>query len=126
MDGLLSVNALNTIDIVFSNDKKVREAWKELNDKYHVTNPDQQQLIKIQNAQYKLIEAIANSLGYKNKITWETIQDPYMPIGMANQIEQQKKMQLAYYGVINGTNRIIQNQEQQMKEIREDNKINNI
>ena len=97
-----SVNALNVIDIVYSDDKKVREAWKDLNDKYRVTNPDQQHLKKIENAQYKLLEAMANSLGYKDKITWETIHNPYMPVGMAQQIEAQKNMQQAYYSAING------------------------
>ena len=107
-----SVNALNIIDIVFSDDEKVRAAWKDLNDKYRVTNPDQQHLKKIENAQYKLLEAMANSLGYKDKITWETIQNPYMPVGMAQQIEAQKNMQQAYYSAINGVNNFVQNQKQ--------------
>lgn len=107
-----SVNALNVIDIVYSDDKKVRAAWKDLNDKYRVTNPDQQHLKKIENAQYKLLEAMANSLGYKDKITWETIQNPYMPVGMAQQIEAQKNMQQAYYSAINGVNIFVQNQKQ--------------
>ena len=107
-----SVNALNIIDIVFSDDEKVRAAWKDLNDKYRVTNPDQQHLKKIENAHYKLLEAMANSLGYKDKITWETIQNPYMPVGMAQQIEAQKNMQQAYYSAINGVNNFVQNQKQ--------------
>ena len=107
-----SVNALNIIDIVYSDDNKVRAAWKDLNDKYRVTNPDQQHLRKIENAQYKLLEAMANSLGYKEKITWETIQNPYMPVGMAQQIEAQKNMQQAYYSAINGVNNFVQNQKQ--------------
>ena len=107
-----SVNALNIIDIVFSDDKKVRAAWKDLNDKYRVTNPDQQHLKKIENAQYKLLEAMANSLGYKEKITWETIQNPYMPVGMKQQIETQKIMQQTYFNVINSVNQYVQNQKQ--------------
>ena len=107
-----SVNALNIIDIVYSDDNKVRAAWKDLNDKYRVTNPDQQHLKKIENAQYKLLEAMAISLGYKDKITWETIQNPYMPVGMAQQIEAQKNMQQAYYSAINGVNNFVQNQKQ--------------
>ena len=31
-----SVHCLNIIDIVFSDDKKVRNAWKDLFDKYHI------------------------------------------------------------------------------------------
>lgn len=103
-----SVNALNIIDIVFADDKGVRKAWKDLNDKYQVSNPDQQHLKKIENAQYKLLEEIANALGYKDKITWETIQNPYFPIGMATQIEAQKTMQQTYYNALNGVNNIVQ------------------
>ena len=105
-----SVNALNVIDIVFANDKSVRAAWKDLNDKYNVSDPDEQHLKKIQLAQYKLLEAIANSLGYKDKITWETIQNPYMPVGMANQIEVQKNMQQAYFDALNNVNSIVRGQ----------------
>lgn len=102
-----SVHALNVIDIVFANDKKVRAAWKDLNDKYHVTNPDETQLKKIEQAQYKLLEAISNSLGYKDKITWETIQNPYIPDGLRLQMEAQKQSQQAYLNVLNGMSQMI-------------------
>ena len=102
-----SVHALNAIDIVFSDDDKVRAAWKSLNDKYHVSSPDQQHLKKIEQAQYKLLETMANSLGYKDKITWETIQNPYIPDGLVNQIEAQKKSQQAYLDVLSGMSHII-------------------
>ena len=49
-----SVHCLNIIDIVFADDKKVRDAWKDLYDKYCVENPDGTQINKIQNAQFKL------------------------------------------------------------------------
>lgn len=55
-----SVHCLNIIDIVFADDKKVRDAWKDLYDKYCVENPDETQIKKIQNAQYKLLETMAN------------------------------------------------------------------
>jgi len=110
-----SVHALNIIDIVFADDKGVRNAWKDLNGKYQVSNPDQQHLKKIENAQYKLLEEIANALGYKDKITWETIQNPYMPIGMANQIEAQKAMQQSYADTLNGVKNMFQ-QAQRPKE----------
>ena len=42
---------------------------------------------------YALIETIAKSLGYKNKITWETIQNPYIPKGMVDLMLQQQKQQ---------------------------------
>ena len=111
-----SVHALNIIDIVFANDRKVRNAWKDLNDKYHATNPDESQLKKIEQAQYKLLEAIANSLGYKDKITWETIQNPYIPDGMRMQMEAQKKSQQAYYNALDGMSRFVQSQNQKAKQ----------
>lgn len=102
-----SVHALNIIDIVFADDKAVRAAWKDLNDKYHVSNPDQQHLKKIEQAQYRLLETIANSLGYKDKITWETIQNPYIPNGMVMQIEAQKKSQQTYMDLLSGMSKMI-------------------
>ena len=84
-----SVNALNIIDVVFVNDKKVRNAWKDLLDKYSVEKPDQQHIEKIKQAKYKLLEEISNSLGYKDKITWETIQNPYCPVGLSDQVLMQ-------------------------------------
>lgn len=95
-----SVHCLNIIDIVFSDDEKVRNAWKDLYDKYCVQNPDEAQLKKIQNAQYKLLETMAKSLGYKDKVTWETIQNPYIPKGMLQQIETQNQSQQAYNNLL--------------------------
>lgn len=111
-----SVNALNIIDVVFADDKNVRAAWKDLNDKYHVTDPDAQHLKKIEHAQYKLLEEIAISLGYKDKITWETIQNPYLPDGMAKQIEMQKNYQQVHFSTLNTLNQMAQNQLHKSKE----------
>lgn len=36
--------------------------------------------------QCKLLELMANDLGYKDKITWENIQKPYYPQGLDQQI----------------------------------------
>lgn len=95
-----SVHCLNIIDIVFSDDESVRKAWKDLYDKYCVQNPDETQLKKIQNAQYKLLETIAVSLGYKDKVTWETIQNPYIPNGMLQQIKAQNQSKQAYNNLL--------------------------
>lgn len=96
-----SVHCLNIIDIVFADDKTVRDAWKDLYDKYCVQNPDAAQLKKIQNAQYKLLETISKSPGYKDKVTWETIQNPYVPDGMIKQWQEQAKSQQAYNTLLN-------------------------
>ena len=58
------------------------------------------QLKKIQNAQYKLLETIAKSLGYKDKVTWETIQNPYIPDGMRRQQQEQAASQQAYNNIL--------------------------
>ena len=81
---------------MFADDREVRNAWKDLYDKYCVQNPDESQLKKIETAQYKLLESMAVSLGYKDKVTWETIQNPYIPQGMLRQIETQNQSQQAY------------------------------
>ena len=97
-----SVNALNIIDVVFVDDEEVRKCWKEYYDKLCVENPNETELNKIQTAQYHLIEAIAKSLGYKDKITWETIQNPYMPKGMAESQRRQQEVidgQLAWASI---------------------------
>ena len=95
-----SVHALNVIDVVFADDREVRGAWKDLYDKYCVDTPDEQQKKKIEQAQYKLLETIAISLGYQNKITWETIQNPYIPKGMVDQIVLQSQSQQAYLNLM--------------------------
>ena len=95
-----SVHCLNIIDIVFSDDKKVRNAWKDLYDKYCVQNPEETQLKKIQNAQYKLLDTMASSLGYKDIVTWETIQTPYIPEGMRRQQQEQAASQQAYNNIL--------------------------
>ncbi len=67
-----TVNALNTIDIIFVDDESVRKCWADLFSKYKPNYSTQE----ITTAQCKLLEAMAETLGYKKKITWETIQTP--------------------------------------------------
>ena len=104
-----SVHCLNIIDIVFADDKTVRDAWKDLYDKYCVQNPDAAQLKKIQNAQYKLLETISKSLGYKDKVTWETIQNPYVPAGMIKQWQEQAESGAVCTAIHDSTHRTAQN-----------------
>lgn len=84
------VEALNCIDIVFADDKAVRLAWKDLKERYNVSELTPNQVVGINHAQCRLLEAIANSLGYRDKITWEDIQSPYVPVGLARQKEMQE------------------------------------
>ena len=88
-----SVKALNIIDIVYADDKAVREQWKEYYDRLCVEEPSEIELKKIKTSQDKLLEAIATSLGYKDKVTWETIQNPYVPKGMIEEAQMQREWQ---------------------------------
>lgn len=88
-----SVNALNIIDIVFDDDVKVRTAWKNLYGKYAADGGSDETYKEIQELQHKLLEAMAVSLGYKEKIIWDSIRKPYLPKGMVELQEQQKQFQ---------------------------------
>lgn len=88
-----TVRALNIIDIVFSDDSTVRTRWKEYYNQLCIQAPNDMQRKQIQEAQDKLLEAIAQSLGYKKQVTWETIQNPYIPQGMLNAMQQQQNIQ---------------------------------
>ena len=96
-----NINALNTIDIVFSDDEKVRAAWKVLYEKYSLENPSELQLESIKKAQDKLIEEVAISLGYKDIITWESIQNPYIPKGLVINQQKQEEIQAGMLEVLN-------------------------
>lgn len=84
-----AVNALNTIDIVFSDDEDVRECWANLLSKYKPNYSPQE----INTAQCKLLESMVKALGYGKKITWETIQNPYLPEGLIQRMENTAKFE---------------------------------
>ena len=42
----------------------------------------------------------AKSLGYKDKVTWETIQNPYIPDGMIRQQQEQAASRQAYNDIL--------------------------
>ena len=86
-----SVEALNMIDIVFVNDKKVRAAWAELSNAYNSSEESAQMDNKRMMLKYKLLEEMAHCLGYKDKITWDTIQNPYMPKAMSDELKKQEQ-----------------------------------
>ena len=88
-----SVQAMNLIDVVFADDKAVRKQWKICFDKMCVENPTDTDLSKIKLEREKLLEAMAKSLGYKDVITWESIQNPYIPKGMIDLMAQQQAYQ---------------------------------
>ena len=107
-----SVNAYNVLDIVFAKDKKVRAAWKDLLEKLTVENVDQPQAKKINDAKHKLLEEMAKSLGYKDEITWETIQNPYIPKGLVNDMQEQANGKQLYQTALGIIVSMAQNQAQ--------------
>ena len=42
--------------------------------------------------QCKLLELMANDLGYKDKITWDIIQNPYYPEGLDQQLSMNNQI----------------------------------
>jgi hypothetical protein len=88
-----SVQAMNIIEVVFADDESVCAAWKDFYDKSCVENPNETEMVKMQIAKNKLLETMAASLGYKDKVTWETIQNPYIPKGMVDAMNQQQLIQ---------------------------------
>lgn len=82
-----TVLALNSIPIVFSNDKSVRDAWKEYYKYLCIQEPNQMELKQRSDALYKLLESMASTLGYEGTINWDDIQNPYIPKGMASSFD---------------------------------------
>ena len=91
---LESVKSLNIIEIVFSDNENVINCWKKYYDKLCIQNPNDTDYKKIKDAQESLLEAMANSLGYKDKVTLKTIQNPYIPLGMQQDTEMEKEFKL--------------------------------
>ena len=82
-------DTVNAIDIVFADDVVVRKCWADLLSKYKPNYSAQE----ITTAQCKLLEAMARALGYGKKITWETIQNPYLPDGLIQRMENAAKFE---------------------------------
>lgn len=77
-----AVHALNSIPVVFAKNRKVRDCWKTLYEDYCYQGVDDYHAKKKQDDLYKLLESMAEVLGYKKLISWEDIQNPYIPVGM--------------------------------------------
>lgn len=79
---LEAVNAINSIDIVFADNKEVRNQLGVWRSKCYQGIVKENQYRE----QCKLLELMANDLGYKDKITWDIIQNPYYPEGLDQQL----------------------------------------
>lgn len=82
-----SVSALNMIDIVFYKSKQVRAAWKTFN--VAASAPDSSTKVEaINDTLLKLIEVIAEDIGYK-EIKWNDIKEFYYPIGLSDRLKDE-------------------------------------
>lgn len=88
-----TVLALNSIPIVFANDKVVRDAWKEYYKCLCIQEPNPMELKQRSEALYKLLENMASTLGYDGTINWNDIQNPYIPRGMASSFDNAMTIQ---------------------------------
>ena len=88
-----SVQALNILDIVFADNENVRTAWKEFYNSLCIQNPNEMECKQCNQAHKKLLIAMAASLGYRDKISWETIENMYKPVGMVQAMNQQQMYQ---------------------------------
>lgn len=88
-----SVNALNSIDVVFYKDKNVRKAFSDFlneTDKKPEFNPN------IADKHLKLLEEMSKSLGLKD-IHWDDIKQSYYPSGLSEKIMEEsllRRMQI--------------------------------
>ena len=101
------VQALNMIDVIFAKSKKVRNAWKEYRASLFVANEESFNKKDAETKHHKLLEAISDDLGYRGKITWETIQNPYIPTGLYNMWEEQSKAKKEQASIYQGIDSII-------------------
>ena len=89
-----NVEALNRIEVVFHKDDEVRKAWSDFLNAADAgaANP------ALSSATYdkylKLLEKIANNVGYK-RIDWENIKHFYYPNGLAAKITEEEMLRKA-------------------------------
>ena len=93
-----SVYALNIIDIVFSNSSNVREKWALYHE--YMSRPSESISMSTSNIKStELLEAIAEDLGYKGKVTWVTVQNSYMPKGYSDYLNNEAQYYKAQYQI---------------------------
>lgn len=76
------VEALNMVDVVFYENVKVREAWRNFKNATEMPESD----VKAQtiiDKHLKMLEVMAENIGYK-KIKWDDINQYYYPVGLSD------------------------------------------
>ena len=83
------VRMYNSIDVIFFKDKKVREKWRELHE--HLSDKAKFNNDVYQTKKLKLLESMAEVLGYKNEIRWDQIKDFYLPEGIFKEMQNESE-----------------------------------
>lgn len=116
------VNALNLIDIVFVDSPKVLEAYDKLYKEYATTldlTKENNRALFVENtkrAETKLIEAIITNIGYRDKITWDRIQQPYIPQWLVDESKARTEFMDAQTHVANIVNTLVKSVDETKKE----------
>lgn len=95
------VKALNLIEVVFFDKEEVLKQWRRYYEKLCIANPSGKELLEIKEEEERLLYLIAEALGYKGKVTLETIRKPYIPQGLVDGIIQQKEFQRTQMDAVN-------------------------
>lgn len=83
-----TVPAFNSIDVIFYDDRDVRDAYKDF---INEANKPEEMHPNIKDKHLRLLEVMANSLGLK-KIGWEDIKNPYSPKGYNELLKDEEAM----------------------------------
>ena len=115
-----SIYALNIIEIVFAKDKEVLEQWRICKDRLFIENPSPTDFEKIRIEKYQLLEKMAKALKYN--ISWEIIQNPYLPQGVIDDLTKKRDFQNSQIEILkimgekmNPNNPNLQNEPQEKK-----------
>lgn len=83
-----NVHVLNSIDVVFYDDEKVRNAYKAF---LNEAEKPMEMKPTTQDKYLRLLEEMAKSLGLE-KLCWEDIKRPYFPIGYSDLLKDEEFM----------------------------------
>lgn len=83
-----NVKAINSIQVIFSKNKAIQQAWKNFMEKANKIPPDDQ---GVQDAYIKLLEVIGQACGYR-EIKWDEIKTIYCPIALSNEILENEQL----------------------------------
>lgn len=110
-----SVNILNSVPIIFYKDKNVIKKFNDYMNSLNIKPEDYSQKQKeIDDNKTKLLVEMAKVLKYRN-INWEIIQNPYIPAGLLNQMQQEALFKQGQLSLASLVTSMKENQEIQNK-----------